>query len=424
MQLESVKVAGLFGVYTHELRFEPVDATNPNSAVSLIYGPNGVGKTTLLRMLDSLMTARRPRGSGSFDIFRTIPFQKFTVKLSGLDPVTLIRHDDSIPATIEVCYQELTSVANLDLDNRSISTEETDKMRDLMGRFRDDSEELSFELIETARTVDDIGVSDRHLSVAQARLFTSMAADRVSQRESLSNKMARFISDAQVNYREFFNQTSPEMFPKIIERLANPPRLVPDVELLLARLSSIRARDARTERLGLERDRWDFDQLAVALRGLSTLESEVASYGLAIAGQYIEMLESQVEQRQLIADRLFTFERLINDCYVGKRVAVDPRVGLRIVASNDLDQRLDETDLSSGEQHLLYLLVSAVIARRRGTVIAIDEPEMSMHIEWQRKLVQALLECAANAEPQFIFATHSPDLTASYPESLIELRAS
>jgi predicted ATPase len=64
-------------------------------------------------------------------------------------------------------------------------------------------------------------------------------------------------------------------------------------------------------------------------------------------------------------------------------------------------------------------MVAALVTKRRGTVIAIDEPEMSMHIAWQRKLVDALLRCASNASPQFIFATHAPDIVAEHRESLV-----
>ena len=50
-------------------------------------------------------------------------------------------------------------------------------------------------------------------------------------------------------------------------------------------------------------------------------------------------------------------------------------------------------------------------------MIAIDEPEMSMHISWQNKLVKALLKISSKANPQFIFATHSPDIAANYNNS-------
>jgi predicted ATPase len=103
-----------------------------------------------------------------------------------------------------------------------------------------------------------------------------------------------------------------------------------------------------------------------------------------------------------------------------KRVTIDPRQGIRIETEQGAE--LEEPQLSSGEFHLLFLMIAALVTRRRGTVIAIDEPEMSMHIAWQRKLIPALLDCASKAEPLFIFATHSPDLAASYPDAMVELR--
>ena len=70
--------------------------------------------------------------------------------------------------------------------------------------------------------------------------------------------------------------------------------------------------------------------------------------------------------------------------------------------------------MSSGEFHLLYLMTSALTARKRGTVIAIDEPEMSMHISWQRRLIKSLLTVASDARPQLILATHSPEVVGEY----------
>ena len=82
---------------------------------------------------------------------------------------------------------------------------------------------------------------------------------------------------------------------------------------------------------------------------------------------------------------------------------------------------LTENQLSSGEFHLLFLMVEALIARRRGTIIAIDEPEMSMHISWQHKLIRNLLAVASDARPQFLLATHSPDVVAEYRPYFVQL---
>jgi len=100
-------------------------------------------------------------------------------------------------------------------------------------------------------------------------------------------------------------------------------------------------------------------------------------------------------------------------------VAVSARDGIAL--SSPDGTRLAEHQLSSGEYHLLFLMVAALATRSRGSVVAIDEPEMSMHLKWQRRLVPALLECAEGGEPLILLATHSPEVCRSCPESLVSL---
>jgi hypothetical protein len=71
--------------------------------------------------------------------------------------------------------------------------------------------------------------------------------------------------------------------------------------------------------------------------------------------------------------------------------------------------------LSSGEKHLVKILL-AVIAAGPNAVL-IDEPELSMHIDWQRALVKTLR--AVNPECQLILASHSPEVMADVPDQCI-----
>jgi len=120
----------------------------------------------------------------------------------------------------------------------------------------------------------------------------------------------------------------------------------------------------------------------------------------------------------LIAERLLAFEEVMNDFLEDKTVRVHASSGF--VISTD-GTSLAEHQLSSGEKQLLYLMVAALTTRRKGTVIAIDEPELSMNIRWQKKLVSNLIRCASRAAPQLILATHSPDVATRYAEYMIEL---
>jgi predicted ATPase len=62
--------------------------------------------------------------------------------------------------------------------------------------------------------------------------------------------------------------------------------------------------------------------------------------------------------------------------------------------------------LSSGEKQMLIILLTTLIQDHKHTILLMDEPEISLHIDWQRKLIGYIRELNPNA--QLIIATHSP----------------
>lgn len=62
--------------------------------------------------------------------------------------------------------------------------------------------------------------------------------------------------------------------------------------------------------------------------------------------------------------------------------------------------------LSSGEKQLLLLLLKALTHSEHPTVFLLDEPEISLHLAWQEKLLDALHQI--NPDSQIIVVTHSP----------------
>jgi predicted ATPase len=166
-------------------------------------------------------------------------------------------------------------------------------------------------------------------------------------------------------------------------------------------------------------DNWNLKSIQGQME--STSNSPAKDQAVVALGAFVEMLESRTAERSLLANRLEIFTKVIGDFFHDKTVSVSPRSGLLIKTNPPEKRTLKEHQLSTGEYHLLYLMVAALVTQRRGTVLAIDEPEMSMHLAWQRKLISGLFQCASKAEPQFIFATHSPDVAADFPDALVEL---
>jgi predicted ATPase len=78
-------------------------------------------------------------------------------------------------------------------------------------------------------------------------------------------------------------------------------------------------------------------------------------------------------------------------------------------------QQIGLASLSSGEKHLLRILVESLLVGESSFII--DEPEISMHVDWQKSLIKSVR--ALNSETQLILATHSPEIMADVPDEKI-----
>lgn len=75
--------------------------------------------------------------------------------------------------------------------------------------------------------------------------------------------------------------------------------------------------------------------------------------------------------------------------------------------------------LSSGEKQLLILFIETLLQRSESYVFLTDEPELSLHIAWQRKIIPAIKRLNPNA--QVIAATHSPEVASKYKDSIFDM---
>ncbi|HDV2318639.1 TPA: ATP-binding protein, partial [Escherichia coli] len=75
--------------------------------------------------------------------------------------------------------------------------------------------------------------------------------------------------------------------------------------------------------------------------------------------------------------------------------------------------------LSSGEKQMIILLGEIYLNDNKDIIYIADEPEVSLHVTWQDKIVDALVKI--NPKAQFILATHSPDIIGRRRESAIRV---
>lgn len=107
--------------------------------------------------------------------------------------------------------------------------------------------------------------------------------------------------------------------------------------------------------------------------------------------------------------RINEFYALVDSFFeeTDKSIDIDKVTNALIFRTKD-NTVLQLSDLSAGEKQLLYILLTVFLMDERPAILLLDEPELSLHITWQEKLLKSLHEL--NPQCQIIAATHSPSI--------------
>lgn len=111
------------------------------------------------------------------------------------------------------------------------------------------------------------------------------------------------------------------------------------------------------------------------------------------------------------------FKDIVSSMFYEKNLIIGDDSSIYI--TTDKGDRLDLYQLSSGEKQLFILLGETLLQNGKPFVYIADEPELSLHIDWQEKLIPSIM--GLNPKCQMIFATHSPDVAGSYPKGIINI---
>jgi predicted ATPase len=134
------------------------------------------------------------------------------------------------------------------------------------------------------------------------------------------------------------------------------------------------------------------------------------------ATQILDEIQKEVTRINHLRDQYLTpfnvLEELVPKIFNHEGIRITPQ----IVIGRE-DDPVDSSKLSSGEKQMLSFL--CYNAFYNNIPIFIDEPEISLHVDWQRVLLPTLL--AQKTGNQFIAATHSPFIYSQYPDKEISL---
>lgn len=141
---------------------------------------------------------------------------------------------------------------------------------------------------------------------------------------------------------------------------------------------------------------------------LYQLQRRYLDYQVNIGNRIIELLSSDDPDGQLKAAEVSypkrRFQDLADELFAdtGKKII---RNSNEILFSQDGEELLPYT-LSSGEKQMLVILLTVLVQDKQPCILLMDEPEVSLHIEWQQRIIEIIREM--NPHAQLILTTHSP----------------
>lgn len=400
MNIKKFAVTGLYGVYDHEIDFS-------KNNISIIMGPNGVGKTTVLSLIHAIFT---------FDFLYILNIDFNTITISFVKKSSRIiiekrdqhiyfrpsiKGDSSFEVSREYIQQFLPrwiSIENGSFFDRRFSHSVT-----LQKIFPDTDLK---EFYRVPQWLSDLVESTGVKYIKTQRLF-------------------REIEDSRKYFASTVIQNSEEIVRKISSEISNASLITGDLD---------RTFPSRLLKHLKGHVSYDYSTILAELNELEKMRQKLASVGLLksendasieidykntdpiinnVLHLYINDSKVKLKKFLPLAEKIGAFMDIINGRFKNKIFRVDINEGYVITSSTG--RYVIPTDkLSSGEQNELVIFYELLFNCSESDLIIVDEPEISLHLEWLQNMLDDFSTAIGKSGASLLIATHSPDFVGDY----------
>nr|WP_267957749.1 AAA family ATPase [Halomonas zhangzhouensis] len=409
-------IRGLFGHFNHTIKFK-------EGNVTILTAPNGYGKTVCLKVIDSIFNRKL-----SF----LCDLQFTAIELETSEGVLTIEKDmEESPNKITLGHGDLEKSHEYHRDY-TLSKKTTIHAIDTSIPFLHRIGPREWEDIRT----DDIYSFDEVIETFSEYLPDEFTAQKYPEwfvvfTDSLK---AHFIQDQRLIQRKgSADRNRRKSFIDTIEKYAD--------ELSdLIRQSGFRSSHVSQqldttfpERL-LRNDKYfvpmEAENLKQELQKLQGIRSELSAFDLLSSAQHLPALhvldEIKPEDKKVLTlyvqdtkEKLSSYDGIYKKIELFSRILNSKRLSFKRIKINssrgfqfetERGRPLELTQLSSGEQHQVVLLYELIFKTEKNVLVLIDEPEISLHVAWQKEFLKDLKEIINIQSMPVVVATHSPQI--------------
>ncbi len=401
MKIQKIEIKGLFDQFDYEIPLAN------HEDLLILTAPNGFGKTMILNIINSLFNK-------NFSFFQKLVFKQIVFYFDTKQKIEIIKEKRSkininlyegkevtkhqfMPADEDDMVQIINYINNkyysLNLLDDGLwqneSTNEIITLSEIVERFKlpnyiVDKYKKLFNFPKSINAFFEL-LPFSYL-IEEQRLIQEFDEYTITQ---LAEELSENTTDAIVKGAEFANSLD-STFPK---RLLSETKQLDEKEFT-SRFKTLQQNQAKLKKYGL-----------------SESEQEIPVYSkenARLLSVYLSDIEQKISFFDTLIRRLHLFTSIINEHFTFKSIKINKEKGFFFVTNKG--KELSLTDLSSGEQHEVVLLYELIFRTTPDTLVLIDEPEISLHITWQKEFLKDILAIIALQKMQVIVATHSPQI--------------
>ncbi len=417
-KIDKIKIINFWDNYTIE--------TNLFDSVNIFIGNNGTGKTTLLNLINAVLTI-------DMDTLLNINFNKIILKLSSYKSKIQISVEfkETDNKKVYFKYKIRTKVFEIPyIDSHRLSFNSryhTSALRIIENCKKEINDIISISLLSVNRDILDVNsLKNRRYS-------------EVDLKSPIDSKLNKLISSLNQYYLNLEN-SSLNLVKRYQKDVLGSFLYEDKINLSNILESDINFNELKEGLINAYKDLGAFTPL-IGTRIDKYIKSIQKSKELVSKGNYKNALELKdmsyiftFQKIQKIVDlskkledekeKLFSpFMNYINELQkylTGKDIDYSyDEFDSSLIKINKKGYKLNLEDLSSGEKQIFILLTETLLQQNKPFIFIADEPELSLHISWQRRLIRSIVDLNNNS--QIIIATHSPEIAADWDLSLIEM---
>ena len=418
--IKRITMNNLFGRFCY-------DITLKDGGVTIITGPNGFGKSTILKVIDAL-------SSMNFYFFYKIDFNNIKIEFDNGKVFNVVRNNNNSISYdgINLNYDELINEETFYDDYRVFTRYITKQSKDYYIDRRNGTKIPKDELLDYIIANDE---NSFNLILDKMNIYEKLI-DSFKKVKAWCGEV-RFISEQRLIKRETIRRDEERVIDVISEL---PNQLKEEINLVYSEYSKVantldgsypKRLFAAKEGISSETDfKKKLDETNIKFNNLikyglvemriieQTSYNDKFSEALKI---YFDDFSEKYAVFEGLIKKLDLFTQIINERLTFKEIQISRQNGFDVIDSDDKERKLKLSQLSSGEKQEIVLFYDLIFNTKSELLLMIDEPEISLHISWQKKFMDDLLKVAEDNNIQIVVATHSPQIINNHWDIQIDL---